>query len=254
MLVLEYDGANYCGFQFQINGPTVQDEIEKALLKLTGEKNRILAASRTDAGVHAKGQVISFRTGSKLKTNTFIDGMNYYLPQNIAVIESYSVRDKFNVQKEAVSREYSYFILNSHVRSPLRRSQTYLISNKLDLEAMEKAGRILEGNHDFASFVTQINKSTVKNTIRMVYRAQIKKEGDLAVFNIVANSFLPHQVRNIVGSLIKVGLGKINKDDLMTIMEERKPGLAGPTIPAQGLFLMRVNYPRPLEKYHDEDL
>jgi tRNA pseudouridine38-40 synthase len=252
-LELEYEGTNYCGFQFQINAPTIQDEIEKALLKLTGEKLRIVAASRTDTGVHAKGQVVSFRTRSSLKTETFINGLNYYLPQDIAVKASYKVNNKFSVQREVISREYRYHILNRRIRSPLKRDWTYLVNQSLDIEGMNQACGFLLGEHDFASFVTEINRSSIKSTIRRVFKASVARHRDLVLFDINAKSFLPHQVRNTVGTLIRVGLRKISLSEFQTLMEGKKPGLAGPTVPARGLVLMQVNYPRPLGDY-DEDL
>jgi tRNA pseudouridine38-40 synthase len=254
VLVSEYDGSNYCGFQFQLNVPTVQDEIEKALFKLTGEKTRVIAASRTDAGVHAKGQVISFRTESLLKIENFVDGMNYYLPPDIAILASYQINGTFNVQRDAISRQYIYQLLNSRVRSPLQRDQTYLLGGELNIRMMNDAVQVLIGQHDFASFVTKIARASIKNTIKTIYKAQVEKQGDLVIFDVTANSFLPHQVRNMVGSLIKVALGKISVNDLNTIMEEKKPGLAGPTVPAGGLFLMQVNYARPLGEFCDENL
>ncbi len=250
---MEYDGTSYSGFQFQENGPTVQGELEKALFHLTGEKLRIMGASRTDTGVHARGQVISFRTGSSLNTEVFINGLNYYLPQDIAVKESYKVNNGFSVQRDAVSREYRYLIFNDLSRSPLKRGYTYAVYRKLNVDAMNQAVQTLIGEHDLSSFITKFNQSSVKSTIKTVHQSRVERKGDLIIFDIKANSFLPHQVRNTVGELIQVGLGKIDGDDFKTIMEARKPGLAGPTVPAQGLFLMRVNYPRPLGEY-DENL
>jgi tRNA pseudouridine38-40 synthase len=252
VLVLEYKGTNYCGFQFQINGPTIQDEIEKALLKLTGEKTRIIAASRTDTGVHARGQVIGFRTDSELKTETYINGLNYYLPQDIAVIASYQVNEKFNVQRDVVSREYQYFILNSWKRSPIRREYTYQVGGQLDLEQMNRAAELLVGKHDLASFVTEINQSCIKSTVRIVYSARLERKEDLLIFEMIAKSFLPHQIRNTVGTLIRVGSDKIDINEFQKIMEAKRPGLAGPTVPAQGLFLMNVNYPHPLGDYNED--
>jgi tRNA pseudouridine38-40 synthase len=253
VLILEYDGTNYCGFQFQINAPTVQDEIEKALYKLTGEKLRVVAASRTDTGVHAEGQVVSFRTGSELKLENFIKGLNYYLPQDIAVKAAYQVNQKFSVQSNAVNREYRYCLWNSRTRSPLKKRFTYQVNKELDVEIMNQAGQLLVGEHDLVSFVTGINQASIKSTLRKVYKARLEKKDNLVIFEMTAKSFLPHQVRNTVGTLIRVGLHKISVDDFQKIMEAKKPGLAGPTVPAQGLCLLRVNYPRPLGEY-DEDL
>ncbi len=249
VLVLEYDGSNYCGFQFQANAPTVQDEIEKALFRLTGERLRVIAASRTDSGVHARGQVVSFRTGSRLEPEKYIRGLNFYLPQDIAVKASYKVNYNFSVQREAVSREYTYLIFNSAVRSPLKRGYTYQVNGDLDIEAMDRTCQYLVGEHDLASFVTDFSQSVIKSTLRRTYTARVRRERNLVIFEIKASSFLPHQVRNTVGTLIRVGLGKISVNDFKTIMEARKPGLAGPTVPAHGLYLKRVNYPRPLGEY-----
>lgn len=251
VLVLEYDGTNYCGFQFQANAPTIQAEMEKAISKLTGEKTRVVGASRTDTGVHAKGQVVCFRTGANYRPEIFVKGLNFYLPQDIAVKAAYQVDNSFNVQREAVSREYSYYILNSLTRSPLKREYTYQVNGNLDIEIMNQASQMLVGEHDMASFITDFSQSVIRSTLRTIYKAQMERKGDLLVFNIVAKSFLPHQVRNTVGSLIRIGLGKANLEEFKILLEAKKPGLAGPTVPARGLYLMRVNYPHPLGDYHE---
>jgi tRNA pseudouridine38-40 synthase len=253
VLVLEYDGTKYCGFQYQINAPTIQDEIEKALFRLTGEQLRVVSASRTDTGVHARGQVVSFRTGSVLGTLTFKNGLNHYLPPDIVVKVSYKVNEKFNVQLDAISREYKYLIYNCQTRSPFKRESSYQVSGELNIEEMNRACQALIGEHDLASFISDFSQSNIKSTIRKVYEARLRREGELVIFDIIARSFLPHQVRNTVGALIRVGLGKIKVEDFQTIMEAKKPGSAGPKVPAQGLYLMQVNYPRPLGDY-DEDL
>ena len=250
VLVMEYDGTHYHGFQMQANLPTIQGETEEALWKLIGERSRVIAASRTDAGVHAKGQVVSFRTRSSLPVETFINGLNYYLPRDIAVKAAHRVSDSFNVRRSALSREYNYYILNSRTRSPIREGFSYLVGGHLDIEAMNQACQALIGEHDFASFASSIGVG-IKNTMRRVYRAETEKDGELAVFNMVANSFLPHQVRNTVGALIRVGLGKMTIDEFHRIIEVKKPGLAGPTAPARGLCLMRINYPHSFEEYNE---
>jgi len=250
---MEYDGTRYHGFQLQANLPTIQGETEKALWKLTGERARVMAASRTDAGVHANGQVASFTTRSPLPTLTFVKGLNYYLPKDIAVKAAYRVENSFNVRRDAISREYNYYILNSLTRSPLMQGFSYLVATQLDIEAMNRACQALIGEHDFASFATCIGAG-IKSTVRRVYQAEMKKEGELAIFTMVANSFLPHQVRNTVGTLIKVGLGKMSVDEFHGIIEAKKPGVAGPTAPACGLCLMRVNYSRPFEGDVNENL
>jgi tRNA pseudouridine38-40 synthase len=252
VLVLEYKGTNYCGFQYQDNDPTIQAELEKALFRLTGESLRVVGSSRTDSGVHALGQVVSFRTGSNLEERAFIEGLNHYLPLDIAVKESYKMNKYLNVQLDAVSRQYQYRILNSRVRSPLAGEYCYQVRGKLDIEAMNEAAQLLVGEHDLASFVTDYSHSVIKSTMRKVYSAQVLKDGNLVILDLIARSFLPHQVRNTAGSLIRVGLKQMEVLEFKNILEAKKPGLAGPTAPAQGLCLMKVNYPRPLGDYYED--
>ncbi len=241
VLIVEYDGSGYCGFQLQANLPTIQSEIEKALLKLTGERVRVTAASRTDSGVHALGQVVSFRTKSLLTPETFASGLNHYLPRDIAVKAAHRVSDSFNVRRHALSREYNYYILNNPVRSPIKAGSCHLVTGELDILAMNQASKALVGEHDLASFATSAG-AEIKNTWRRVYQAKVEKDGELVVFNMVANSFLTHQVRNTVGALIRVGLGKMTISEFHSIIEAKKPALAGATAPAHGLCLIRVNY------------
>lgn len=249
---MEYDGTHYHGFQLQAALPTIQGETEKALWKLTGERTRVMAAGRTDAGVHAVGQVASFRTKSTLPLQTFVSGLNYYLSGDIAIKAAYRAEDSFNVRRDALSRKYRYYISNSLTRSPFRGGFSYHVTGELDVEAMNQACQALIGEHDFASFVS-CNGAGIKSTIRRVHEAKTERSGELVVFNIVANSFLIHQVRNTVGALIKVGLGKMSVDDFNNITEARKHSLAGPTAPACGLCLMLVNYPCSWEG-HDENI
>ncbi|MGD0795488.1 MAG: tRNA pseudouridine(38-40) synthase TruA [Dehalococcoidales bacterium] len=247
VLILEYNGANYHGSQYQANAPTVQGEIEKALQKLTGEKIRIKMASRTDAGVHAAGQVVGFRTDSVLPLDAFINGLNHYLPGDIAVKESFQAEDDFDVRRRAVKRTYKYYILNSATRSPMRQGFSCRVTGELDLEAMQQACRSLIGRHDFASFVSSAETARQKRTVRDVFKAEITRDGDMIVLEMVANSFLPHQVRNTVGSLIKVGQGRMTVEEFLGLVAAKTPGLAGPTAPADGLCLVRVDYPGPFE-------
>ena len=242
VLIMEYDGTNYYGFQLQASQPTIQGEVESALLKLTGEKVRVLAASRTDTGVHAREQVVSLRTASSLPERKFIGGLNHYLPDDIAVSDAFRVSDTVNVRRNAVSREYHYLILNRAARSPIRHRFAHHVPGRLDVAAMNEACQYLVGEHDFASFATAL-ESRIKSTVRRVHQAEVIKDGDLITFRIIAGSFLPHQVRNTVGALLRVGLGKMTADEFRSILEARTPGMARPTAPAHGLCLMRVNYP-----------
>ena len=245
VLIIEYEGTRYHGFQLQGKLPTIQRELETALFNLTGEKNRVITASRTDAGVHAEAQVVSFRTTSGYPVDTYVNALNYYLPGDIAVKAAYRVRGSFNVRRHAISREYNYYILNGKTRSPLRDRFCYLLTGQLNIEEMNEASQVLLGEHDFVSFVSN-KEAAEKSTVRRVERVGMRKEGDLVIFNIVANSFLMHQVRNTVGSLIRLGRGKINKEDFKNILEARQPGKAWPTAPARGLCLLRVNYQNPI--------
>ncbi len=245
VLIVEYDGTHYHGLQWQAGLPTIQKELETALKKLTGDSIRVIAASRTDAGVHARGQVVSFRTKSTLPPPKFVSGLNYYLPPDIAVREAHRADDSFRARGGALSREYNYYILNSPTRSPLQSRFVHLVTGHLDIDAMNQASQALIGRHDLISFASSIGGSP-KNTVRQVYQAGVKREGELVIFHIEANSFLPHQVRNTVGCLIRIGLGRMSQDEFHSIIESGKPGLAGPTAPAHGLCLMRVNYPHNL--------
>jgi tRNA pseudouridine38-40 synthase len=244
ILLIEYDGTQYYGFQWQVDLPTIQNELEQAIKQFCGQSSRVMAASRTDAGVHAKGQVVSFWAKSTLDTMTLVRALNYYLPRDIAVKAAYRAGDDFNVRRDALSREYRYYILNSNTRSPLSRRFALFVPKMLDIQPMNEACQLIQGEHDFVSFASSLDGN--KSTLRNVYEAGIETKGDFTVFCIVANSFLPHQVRSTVGLLIRLGLGKIGIADFRDIMEARSLGLAGPLSPACGLCLEKVNYPEPL--------
>jgi tRNA pseudouridine38-40 synthase len=249
VLVIEYSGKRYFGFQWQNGRPTVQAELEKAITKLTGENRRVVAACRTDTGVHALGQVVSFRTASDLPLEKFLGGLNHYLPDDIIVKQAGRVPESFNVMKTAVRREYIYKILNRQARPALLNDYYYHVRANLDTELMDEAASLLVGEHDFASFVTDCTR---ENTIRKIYEARVERAGEHVTFKVAANAFLTHQVRNIVGTLIKVGKGKMGVDAFKNILESKKLSLAGPTAPAHGLYLMKVIYPDNVEfKYEN---
>jgi tRNA pseudouridine38-40 synthase len=252
-LIIEYDGTDYYGYQWQKEQPTVQQTIEEAIHKLTGERIRVIAASRTDTGVHAKGQVISFRTFSKTPLNNYITGLNHFLPESVAVKYAFYPDHEFHVQRSAVSRKYEYYILNSVTRSPLGQRFSYRVPGRIDINKMQEASLLLIGEHDFASF-TSTDSIQLKNTVRRVEEAGFRKDNDLIIFTIVANSFLAHQVRNTVGALLEIGRGRMSTEEFYSIMEQKKPGLAGPRAPACGLYLIRVNYPHPIEEEIYENL
>jgi tRNA pseudouridine38-40 synthase len=253
-LVLEYQGTNYHGFQAQKDAPTIQDELEKALYHLTEEKIRVSGASRTDSGVSARGQVVAFRTRSELGTDAFVSGLNHYLPPDIAVREASFVDDGFHPRGDATSREYRYLVLNRANRSAHFRDNAFLVSGRLDIPAMNRAAGKLVGTHDFAAFASRIAGSNIRCTVRHICRAEVTRQDDFVVFYFRANAFLPHQVRNTVGSLLRVGQGKMTLGEFYSIMESKIVGSAGPAVPAAGLCLMRVNYGEQFEVNIDENL
>lgn len=244
VLIIEYDGTRYHGFQWQLGLPTIQAEVEEAIRKLYGQSSRVISASRTDAGVHAKGQVVSFWAKPTVDTTTLVKALNHYLPSDIAVKAAHRAGNDFNVRRDALSREYRYYILNRDTRSPFSKTFALFMPKMLDIPLMSKACQLIQGEHDFISFVTSLDN--VKNTVRHVYEAKVDKREGFVVFYIEANSFLPHQVRNILGPLIRLGLDKMGIEEFHDIMETKKLGLAGPTAPAHGLWLIKVNYSKPL--------
>lgn len=243
-LLLEYDGTRYHGFQFQTNASTIQAELEKALHCITGQEIRVIAASRTDAGVHARGQVVSFRTGLDYPPQVWQKALNFYLPQDISVRKAFQVEEEFHVQKQALSREYCYAIWNSTYPSPLRARFSCYIPYPLNIEAMNRACSYLLGEHDFSSFSPLPHPRPVRN----VFKAGVRARGGIACFYMEASSFLPHQVRHTAGALVQVGRGRREPGSFEKLLRDRTPGLAGPALSPQGLCLFRVNYPRPLEE------
>lgn len=242
VLVLEYDGSRYHGFQYQENAPTIQAEVERAIARLTGEPVRVVAASRTDAGVHARGQVLSFRTRASHPPAVWVKGLNFYLPQDIAVRQAYLVEDSFDVRRGAVSREYRYFVLNRLSRSPLKRRFALFYPHPLDVEAMDRCCQGLVGERDFTPF----SPLPMRRPVRTMFRAGVERKGQMVVFRLEANSFLPHQVRHTVGALLRVGGGRMGLAEFQSLSSSRTPGLAGPALAPHGLFLMKVNYPQSL--------
>jgi len=249
VLIIEYDGTNYHGSQYQTNALTIQEEIEKALNELTGKQSRIRMASRTDAGVHATGQVASFTTDSVLPMESYTEGLNHFLPEDISVKEVFGADESFDVRRDALNREYCYTILNCQTHSPIRKRYSHKVAGKLDVKAMNKACKALVGKHDLSSFVSSAEVADKKRTERTIYSAEFTQEKDVILFNIIADSFLPHQVRNTIGSLLKVGQGKMTTNEFKNMIEAKTPGLAHPTAPPTGLCLVKVNYPESARRY-----
>ena len=239
MAVVEYDGTDYLGFQLQAQGPTVQGEIEQALAAVTQGETRIIAAGRTDTGVHAQGQVIAFSTAWRHPVEELQRALNAVLPEDIAVRELRPVAEDFHPRFDAVSREYRYTILNQPLRSPLVRRFAYHFPRRLDVAAMNEAAGILMGTHDFASFGQAPQGD---NTVRTVYRAQWTSEEPFVYFDIVANAFLYRMVRSLVGTLLLVGTGELSLAGFEEILQSADRDRAGQAVPAHGLCLMKVNY------------
>lgn len=237
---MEYDGTRYHGSQYQSNAVSIQGETESALRKLTGEEIRVSMASRTDAGVHAKGQVVSFKSKASFPPKTWVEAMNHYLPKDISIRAAYEVDRGFDVRRHALCREYRYHILNRWTPSPLWRHFSESVPQPLDVEAMNAACAVLVGERDFAPFAPA---TYTRSTRRQAFSAEVGRRGDVVTFDIRANSFLPHQVRNTVGGLVKVGLHKMTAETFREMASSGKAGTIGPTASARGLCLMNIKYP-----------
>ena len=250
-LIIEYDGTRYCGSQKQGRGITVQAELERALEKLTGERIVVNLASRTDAGVSAMGQVVSFNS-SNVPREKMMNGLNHFLPGDIAVQAVYRIADSLDVRRDATSREYCYRIWNSQTPSPLMERHHLRVSGPMDEQLMNQAAMMLIGTRDMVSFASRMGNFK-ESTVRTVHDAEVNRQGKEVIFRIIARSFLPHQVRNTVGALIKVGRGTMNIEAFKGLFDMKKPGSAGPAVSGKGLCLVRVNYLRDLGDY-DENL
>jgi tRNA pseudouridine38-40 synthase len=237
--ILEYDGTRYAGFQEQPEQPTIQGEIERTLAEITQEKTKIVGAGRTDAGVHARGQVVHFLSGWKRSLEELHRAFNALLPQDIAVREMTVAAPDFHARYSAVSREYRYTILNQDVRSPLEERYAYHNAQSLDARAMEEALTYLIGTHDFASFGQPTQGDS---TVREVMHASCVREGNHIYVDLTANAFLRRMVRSVVGTLLLVGRGELSSLDMKEVLQAKDRSLAGAPVPAQGLCLVRVNY------------
>ena len=240
-LVVEYEGTNYHGFQCQANVPSIQEELESAIASLTGEKVRVNGAGRTDAGVHAKGQVVAFDTVSEHPPETFVRALNFYLPEEIAVTAAYEVDQGFDPRRDALSRKYRYTILNSSTPSPLMRLTTCLVDGGLDVGKIQEAAKLLVGRHDFARFAGPVDGNGA-STVRRMFDARVERNGDTLAFDFEANAFLPHQVRRMAGSLVDVGRGKISLDEFRQIIDGGNGAAIAHSMPPQGLCLVAVTY------------
>ena len=238
-LIIEYEGTDYSGFQFQENASTIQGELEKSINCLTGDIVRIKGAGRTDAGVHAKNQVIAFDSKFSDDLEVYFRGINYYLPESISVKSIFEVSQDFDPRRDATSRVYKYTILNSDSPSPLLRRTTYFDSDYMDIEIMKKASQMFLGVHDFKKFCSPVK--TGLSTVREIFDSKIDHENSLIFYTVEGNAFLPRQVRRMVGSLLKIAKGKMNLDELFELICAKGDNIS-PSLPANGLCLEKVNY------------
>lgn len=239
-LVIEYDGTNYCGWQSQKNSPTVQDAVEAVLSRILSERIRIVGSGRTDSGVHALGQVAHFKTCSQIALSSLRRGANSLLPPDIRIRKAEEAAEGFHARYCATSRIYEYRIWNASEPSVFLRQYSWWVREPLDVGLMSGCARTLVGRHDFSSFQGADEKDV--SPLREVMEARFQKEGQEVRFLIQANSFLRHMVRNIVGTLVEVGKGRLLPETFEAIFSARDRTKAGITAPALGLFLLRVCY------------
>lgn len=239
-VILQYKGTNYAGFQKQPDESTIQGVLEKTLAQVLQEDITLVGAGRTDAGVHARGQVANFLTLSDIDCGRLRWSVNSLLPRDIVIKEAVEVSEGFHARRDAAFREYRYLILNRDYPSPFWNDFSYFYSQPLDVEAMRKGAGALVGVHDFSSFC--VGQSKPENCMREVQTISVGREGDFIHFDITANAFLHNMVRVMVGTLVQVGTGELPPAKVQKILEAEDRTQAGPTAPAHGLFLIRVNY------------
>jgi tRNA pseudouridine38-40 synthase len=241
-LITEYDGTNYAGWQRQKYDRTIQGEIEIALMKMTHQQISVIGSGRTDAGVHAFGQTANFKCDTKLTSEVFQKGLNSLLPKDIVIKCCEPADIQFHARFDAKSKSYRYHILNHHLPAAIGRQYVWQICRSLDIHAMIQASRYFLGTHDFKAF--EGSGSPRAHTVRNITMAQLSMDhrGKIT-FEIEANGFLRFMVRNIVGTLVDVGLGKLSGEDIPEIFYSRDRGRASATAPAHGLFLVSVTYP-----------
>ena len=241
-LTVAYDGTHYCGWQTQPNGITVQEVLEKHLSELLKEPIRIAGASRTDAGVHAKGNVAVFDTQARMPAEKISYALNTRLPADIRIQESCQVPESFHPRFAKTAKTYEYRILNRSFPDPTRRLYSFFYHYPLDVEKMQEAAGYLVGEHDFKSFCTA--KPEVESTVRTIYSLDVFKEGeDMIVLRVRGNGFLYNMIRIIAGTLIRVGGGAYPPEHVKEILEAKDRSLAGETARPEGLTLVEIEYP-----------
>jgi tRNA pseudouridine38-40 synthase len=240
-IIVEYEGAAYCGWQRQNNGVSIQQKLEEAIELITGEKIKLIGSGRTDAGVHAMNQTASFRSNTLLAEEKLFKGINSVLPEDIVVKEVKEVSVDFHAQRDVLSKVYVYRICNQSLRPVLGRNYSWFIQFALDLEKMKQAVKYLLGTHDFSCFCA--TGTDVKDRVRTITDIRITSRKDgLIEIEVEARGFLKYMVRNIVGTLVEVARGKKSPEDMVEIINSRNRKIAGATAPACGLFLKEVRY------------
>jgi tRNA pseudouridine38-40 synthase len=239
-LVIEYAGNGFFGWQSQPNGKTVQDSVEAALSVIAATPTRVVCAGRTDTGVHALAQVVHFDTDTVRPLSAWVRGVNAHLPEAIAVLRAQVVADEFHARFSATGRHYRYLLLNRPQRPGLLHGKVGWYHRSLELAAMQEAAMGIIGEHDFTSFRSA--DCQAKSPVRTLYRLEIQREGDMLIFELHANAFLHHMVRNLVGSLVTIGSGKQQPHWLRQLVDGRDRSAAAPTFSPAGLYLTGVDY------------
>lgn len=243
-LTLAYDGTAYHGFQEQRGSglATIQEVLEQCLGKLAGHRVQVVGAGRTDARVHARGQVVSFpAAGWPVPVNRITPALNGLLPDDIVVVKAEEVAPEFHARFDAVAKTYHYYIFTGRLPCPFQRLYAYYLSRPLDAELIRQAAEYLVGTFDFKAF--QAAGATTKTSVRTIYAAAVEQQGDMLSFSFRGDGFLYNQVRIMVGTLIQVGWRKIPVTAIPEIIATGNRTLAGPTVPPRGLFLEQVEYP-----------
>lgn len=240
-LGVEYDGRPYCGWQSQADGQTVQDTMQAALSQIASAPISVIAAGRTDTGVHALEQVIHFDTQADRPLTAWVRGANALLPDSIAVRWAHLVPDEFHARFSAHGRSYRYLLINRPVRPAIQAGKAGWFHTPLDLGAMQAAAQCLLGEHDFSAF--RASQCQAKSPVKILNKLDIYLSGEMLVFDVSANAFLHHMVRNIVGSLLLVGQGERAPEWIGEVLRGRDRNLAGPTAPSQGLTFLCPLYP-----------
>ena len=239
-LGVEYDGRPYCGWQSQAQGLTVQDTLQYALSQISGEAISVIAAGRTDTGVHALEQVVHFDTSAQRPLSAWVRGANALLPDSIAVLWAHPVPDEFHARFSAHGRSYHYVLINRATRPALHAGKVGWYHAPLDVVAMQAAAQFLLGEHDFSAF--RAAQCQAKSPLKHLRQLDISRQGDTLIFEVSADAFLHHMVRNIVGCLVYVGKGKHPPEWLIEVLDSRERSIAAPTFAPDGLYLRGVQY------------